>query len=172
MFRFVEFHYINAIYLYRRIDGYGERISASAASILYSTGLWLLALNIFKRFAASLMPLWQQWVPVIYKPKVAELLLLAALSMIVSYFWLWRRTPLLEERYSVLKTQNRRWLAAFGFLMSVGFFLASGYGLINFPLSLVFVSSSLILQELLYVFLKNRFEKQEMSHACRNSVID
>jgi hypothetical protein len=159
MLKFPEFHYTNSLYLYRHIDGYGERLRASGASIFYSFGACLLALNLVQQFTGSLGPLWRQLVPVIYRPGLAEFMVLAVISIALNYYWLWRRTPLLESRYSFLRTQHKRWLAPAGSLLGVGFFVACMFALDYPAISLPIVGLILVAQELLYYFLRQRLIK-------------
>ena len=156
MFRFVEYHYTNALYLYKRIDGYGERISASAASIFFSLGVCMLGINVIQQFTDVLAAIARRLVPAAKNDDAALYAVAAAFSLVLNYYWLGKRTPLLEKRYASLEAHHQRWLAPVGFLFSCAFALACGYGRVNFLGSLLIATSILVVQELLYGIIKTK----------------
>lgn len=156
MLRFVEFHYTNALFLYKRIDGNGEKWRASGASFFWSMGVCMLGINVVQQFSGSLAPLVRGVISTVDKPynNAAEYLLAVPFALVLNYCWLWKRTPLLEKRYAMLETKHDRWLVALGISLSLFFALACGYGRVNFWGSLALAGSIWMGQELLYLVLK------------------
>jgi len=159
MINFIEFHYANALFVYRRIDGYGERVSASAASIFYSLGFCAILINVIQNFTGSLAPFARQALGLPNKPydTAAEFLLGVPFAFVLHYFWLWRRTPILEKRYAELDGNGKRWVALLGTLLSVAFVLICGYGRAHLLASLLLAASLLAAQELLFLALRKKF---------------
>ena len=157
MFNFVEYLYANSVYFYRRSEGFGERLSASVATISYSLGLCIIVLNFVQLFTGSLAPFVRELIPAANKPynNAAELFLAFPPALILHYCWLWRRTPALLSRYAQLKIRHQRWVVPAGFFFSVLFAIACGYGRVNFALSLAIVATLAGLQALTYrVFIR------------------
>lgn len=157
--RFIEHHYTNAFYVYRRIDGKGgERWRASGSAFFYSAGICMLGVNIVQQFTGSLAPLVREIIPAANRPydNAAEYAFAIPFAFILNYKWLWKNTDILKKRYKILEEQNGRRMLLFGLLMSLVFALICGYGRVNFWLSLGLAIALLFLQELIYVmFLKS-----------------
>jgi hypothetical protein len=155
MLKFIDYHYANSLFFYRRIDGYGERVSASAATFFYSLGLCMILVNVVQQITGSLAPLARHLVPAADKPynNAAEYLIAVPFAMFLHHVWLWRRTPLLSDRYAVLGEKNSRLMVGVGTLLSLVFAFACGYGRVNFSASLAIAGMLLLVQEVLYLAL-------------------
>lgn len=158
MIPFIEFYYANALFLYKRIDGYGERWGAFGATIFWVGGLCMIALNAIQLFTGSLAPIVRAAVFSANKPydNAAEYLLIVPIALALHYYVLSARSSVLEKKYAFLRTTNRRWLAGASFLFGAIFVVACGYGRVNFLMSLVLAALIMLMQHFLYTYLKNR----------------
>src|SRR3546814_8003406 len=96
--------------------------------------------------------------PVANKPydNAAEYLLTIPFALVLVYWFLWKRTSVLEAQYAALEKTPRRWLVAVSFLLSCAFALACGYGRVNFWGSILVATSILLFQEWFYRHLERR----------------
>lgn len=160
MFKFLEFYYTNALYFYRRLDGYGEKWRASGASIFWLVGACMLSFNIIQNFTGVVASTVRRLIPGVINDDAALYVVSTVFALIMNYFWLWKRTRILENRYAFLENNNSRWIVAFGTFMSLLFVLSCGYGRVNFWGSLALASLILIVQELLFLALSNNRMKK------------
>lgn len=152
VFRFVDFNFINALFVYRRTDGYGERISACSANLFFPAGLVLFVYTSLIQFTGPLNNLWER-MPVIYKSGYLEGILIIILSALILYYALYKRIPDLEVRYAILEKNNSKWIVALGMLNQALFVGACAFGLTNYWFSFAFVALLISLQEVQYRLL-------------------
>jgi hypothetical protein len=152
MIRFIELCYANALFFYKRLDGHSEKWRAATACFFWFDGLFIFIINVIQQFTGSLAPLVRAAVPAADKPynNAAETLLAVPFALVLLYYMLWERTPLLEARYAHLQKNHKRWLVALSFIFSMAFALACGYGRANFWGSLLLAALILVVQEALY----------------------
>lgn len=177
-FRFVEFFYANALYFYKRVDGNGEiesveRHRANGATLFFFANICLVFSNYLQAFLNLPALIIQPFFPSQNAGSCAFIFAIA-MTLTLSYFFLWRRSSSIEKKFALLENKHTRILVLLGTLYSGGVFilivLLGSESLDSKPLvdsnplgwMLLLLVSSYLVQEIVYIVLMKYWLEQKI----------
>lgn len=172
-FRFIELFYANSLFFRRRLDGYGEKISASSHSIWFLACICLVLSNYMQAYLKLPTLTLQPFFPS-QNEGSCVFIFAVAMTFVLSYFLLWRRSYSIEKKFSLLENKHTRILVLLGTLYSGCVFiiivLLGSESLDSKPLvdsnplgwMLLLLVSSYLVQEIVYIVLMKYWLEQKI----------